>query len=95
MVLVNSEPLIHADARRFKKIQEPDKGAFLKELHLTDPKSKREIAQMLGHSEVSGSVKKAITELIRYDLLDYTIPDMSGSRLWKYRISGRGIDLLK
>jgi ATP-dependent DNA helicase RecG len=61
----------------------------------TDPKSKREIVQMLGHSEVSGSVKKAIAELIRYDLLDYTIPEKPRSRLQKYRTTGKGFDLLK
>lgn len=62
---------------------------------VSGPKSKREIAEMLGHSTVSGNVKKAISELIGHGLLDYTIPDKPRSRLQKYRTTEKGREFLR
>lgn len=58
-----------------------------------NPMSKKEIAEMLGHSNVSGNLKKAIKELLANGLLDYTIPEKPRSRFQRYQttVSGRKI----
>ena len=60
-----------------------------------NPLSKKEIAQMLGHSEVSGSIKLSMEKLIKHGLLDYTIPEKPRSRFQKYRATSLGRKIIE
>jgi ATP-dependent DNA helicase RecG len=57
--------------------------------------SKKEIALKIGHKGISGSLKKAIAQLINKKLIEYTIPEKPKSRLQKYTITPTGRELLK
>ncbi len=56
--------------------------------------SKKEIAKKMGHSTVSGGLKKAIAVLLEKKLINYTVPDKRKSRLQKYKITKAGKSLL-
>ncbi|TFH43931.1 MAG: AAA family ATPase [ANME-2 cluster archaeon] len=62
---------------------------ILSECALT-PLSTQEIVRLLGHSGISGSIKKAVTELRENDLIAFTIPEKPRSRSQKYRITESG-----
>jgi len=49
------------------------------------PLSRAELSRALGHSGVSGALRRAVADLMRLGLLDYTIPEKPGSRLQRYR----------
>jgi len=51
--------------------------------------------QLLGHSTLSGSIKKAISGLMKNNLIAYTIPEIPLSRLQKYQITEAGLSILK
>lgn len=57
--------------------------------------SKKEIAEMFGHSNVSGSIKRSVAELIKHGLLDYTIPEKPRSRFQKYRTTSLGRKIIE
>jgi len=48
------------------------------------PKSSAEIAEFLGHKQLSGNIRKALPRLREAGLIEYTIPDKPNSRLQKY-----------
>jgi hypothetical protein len=48
------------------------------------PKSSDEIAEFLGHKQLSGNIRKALPRLREAGLIEYTIPDKPNSRLQKY-----------
>ncbi len=60
----------------------------------TSPLSSAEIANALGHKQLSGNLRKAIPELRRAGLLHYTIPEKPNSRLQRYRLTEKGRALL-
>ena len=60
-----------------------------------DSMSTKEIMQLLGHSTPSGSIRKAISELMDNNLIAYTIPEKPKSRLQKYQITEAGLSILK
>ncbi len=60
----------------------------------TSPLSSAEIANALGHKQLSGNLRKAIPELRIAGLLHYTIPEKPNSRLQRYRITEKGRALL-
>ncbi len=60
-----------------------------------NPLSTKEMVQLLGHSTLSGSIKKAISGLMKNNLIAYTIPEIPQSRLQKYQITEAGLSILK
>lgn len=60
----------------------------------TSPLSSAEIANALGHKQLSGNLRKAIPELRIAGLLHYTIPEKPNSRLQRYRLTEKGRALL-
>lgn len=57
--------------------------------------SRMEIAESLGHKQVSGAVNRSIKELLNKKLIEYSIPDKPNSRLQKYRLTDKGRALLQ
>jgi predicted HTH transcriptional regulator len=49
--------------------------------------SRAEISKALGHSQVSGGLKRAIKSLMDARLIEYTMPEKPNSRLQRYRLS--------
>ncbi len=60
----------------------------------TSPLSSAEIANALGHKQLSGNLRKAIPQLRISGLLQYTIPEKPNSRLQRYRLTAKGRALL-
>ena len=60
-----------------------------------NPLSTKEIVRLLGHSALSGSIKKAISGLMKNNLIAYTLPEKPQSRLQKYQITEAGLSILK
>ena len=57
--------------------------------------SKAEIATVLGHSSISGTLNATIRDLLGTQLIERTLPDKPNSRLQKYRLTESGRALLK
>lgn len=49
------------------------------------PRSRSELASLLGHKAVSGALRQALEDLMRLEFVAYTLPDKPGSRLQRYR----------
>lgn len=49
------------------------------------PLSRAELATALGHTSISGALRRALTDLMQQGLVTYTTPDKPGSRLQRYR----------
>jgi hypothetical protein len=48
--------------------------------------SKSMLAERLGQKQASGQLKKVIQDLIKEEIISYTIPEKPNSRLQKYRL---------
>ncbi len=57
--------------------------------------SSAEIANALGHKQLSGNLRKAIPRLRKAGLLEYTNPSKPRSRMQKYRITDKGLVLMR
>lgn len=51
------------------------------------PLSKTEIAELLGHKNISGGLKKVFQSLIDQKIIAYTIPDKPRSKAQKYKLN--------
>jgi ATP-dependent DNA helicase RecG len=54
------------------------------------PLSSAEIAAAMGHSQLSGNLRKALPRLRQAGLLAFTVPDKPRSRMQKYRLTETG-----
>ena len=59
------------------------------------PLAAAELTQALGLESKTGSFKRTIKDLLEQNLIEYTIPDKPTSRLQKYRITMKGLQILK
>jgi predicted HTH transcriptional regulator len=50
------------------------------------PLSKSEISNQLGQKQISGQLKKVLRELVKEEVLSFTLPDKPKSRLQKYKL---------
>ena len=55
---------------------------------------KIQIAHSLGHETVSGELNKQIKQLLILEFIEMTIPDIPNSRLQKYRLTKKGLNLI-
>jgi ATP-dependent DNA helicase RecG len=53
------------------------------------PLSKSELAARLGMTKISGQLNRTITAMLREHAIELTIPEKRGSRLQKYRLTGK------
>jgi len=51
--------------------------------------SKKEIAMELGYKSITGNLKKAIDNLLKQGLIEYTIPNKPTSKNQKYKLSSK------
>lgn len=58
------------------------------------PLSKSELSSALGQRVVSGRLNQVIRLLLADQTIEYTIPDKPGSRMQRYRLTGRGSEIL-
>ncbi len=56
-----------------------------------NPKSKMELATILGYDNVTGNLKRAVNKLVNIGLIEFTIPEKKTSINQKYRITKKGI----
>jgi ATP-dependent DNA helicase RecG len=54
------------------------------------PLSRHRIVQRVGHTAVSGAMKKTIADLLRDEWIEYTVPEKPNSRLQQYRLTLAG-----
>ena len=59
------------------------------------PLSLGEIAIRLGHKQLSGNIRKALPNMLKIGLIEYTIPNKPKSNRQKYRLTGRGFEVQK
>lgn len=93
ILYVHPEAKVEAQVEAQVEITETQRRILSKSL--IEPVSKKEIAKKMGHSTVSGSLKKAITALLEKKMISYTVPDKPKSRLQKYKITEVGKALLE
>ncbi|MFA5104463.1 MAG: hypothetical protein WC527_04740, partial [Candidatus Margulisiibacteriota bacterium] len=53
------------------------------------------ISQKLNQKRVSGQLKIVLSRMMKNSLIEYTIPKKPKSRLQKYRLTRKGLKLLK
>ena len=58
------------------------------------PLGKAAIAEAIGHTSVSGELKKQITHLLSLGMIEMTLPENPQSRLQKYRLTKQAHDLI-
>jgi ATP-dependent DNA helicase RecG len=56
--------------------------------------SKSELANRLGHKNISGALKRGVQTLFKKGYVELTIPEKPNSRLQRYRITDKGRRLL-
>jgi len=55
------------------------------------PLSRAELATALGHTSISGALRRALSDLMQQGWVAYTTPGKPGSRLQRYRaVNGDG-----
>jgi ATP-dependent DNA helicase RecG len=59
------------------------------------PMSAKEISGKLGFAGKPGYIKRALANLVGKECLEFTLPEKPGSRLQKYRITGKALGALK
>ena len=55
------------------------------------PKSKTELARLLGYDTVPGNLKRAVSKLVKSEIIEYTIPLKVKSKNQKYKLTPKGI----
>ena len=69
-------------------------GRMLRAL-ISGPMSRSQLALKIGHRAPSGGLNLRIAQLMSADFIEYTIPEKPNSRLQKYRLTSRGVELAR
>ena len=62
---------------------------------LDKPLSKSQIVKSVGKGKVSARIHRLASTMLAEDIIEYTIPEKSSSRLQKYRITKKGRRVLR
>jgi len=65
-------------------------AARVLELLKSVPMSKTELSKNLGQKTVSGQLNEVVRQLVKEQLIEYTLPEKPRSRLQKYRLAEKG-----
>ena len=65
-------------------------AAKVLELLKSVPMSKTELSKNLGQKTVSGQLNEVVRQLVKEQLIEYTLPEKPRSRLQKYRLAEKG-----
>lgn len=62
---------------------------------VSGPMSRSQLALKIGHRAPSGGLNLRIAQLMSAEFIEYTIPEKPNSRLQKYRLTSRGVELAR
>ena len=92
-----SEPESRQQSRLESRLESGDStvlGRMLRAL-ISGPMSRSQLALKIGHRAPSGGLNLRIAQLMSADFIEYTIPEKPNSRLQKYRLTSRGVELAR